>query len=118
MQAELLRLSEHCEYRINTRGITKAMMITTLKYGELVQDCYILNRRQAQKQLDLNRDTQRKFELEDDPELSEDNRQLLKIIDKGGVVVVEAENMCLTAYNFDSRHWGNFHLNYANRKMG
>lgn len=98
-----MNISTHCEMRLNKRGIPKGMVSIALKYGKIQQDRYVLSQRDALKQLERNRQN-----LNEDlspHELLQENRWLLKIIDKGGVVVVEDNNCCLTAYNFTSRKW-------------
>lgn len=93
----------HFNYRMNQRGITKGMVMMVLYYGRVQQDRYILNTRDVQSLLNAH---QRKPERQ--PLTKDEIRLLKKILDKGGLVVVEMENRCITAYNFNSKDWWHF----------
>jgi hypothetical protein len=71
------------------RGITRSMIDLVLEFGEVEQDKAILDKKHA---LQLIR------------ELEEKLRTAKKILDKGGCVVVEADNAILTTYNYQSKH--------------
>ena len=78
-------LTYHAEVRINQRGITKDMIELALDYGRFVKDKVIFGKREAKKLLN-------KFKKS-----SEMKKKLLKIMDKGGVVLV-VNNGIITAY--------------------
>lgn len=82
-----MQRTRHLDKRMNQRGITSAMVDLTVEYGSLKQDKYVLSRSEA---LELR--SQKESEL----------RTLMKVIDKGGLVVVEVDNAQLTAYNYGS----------------
>ncbi len=84
-----MRLTQHAHQRMTQRGITRSMIDLTLEYGEVAQDKAILDKKHA---MQLVR------------ELEEKLRVAKKILDKGGCVVVEADNSVLTTYNYQSKH--------------
>lgn len=84
-----MRFTQHAHQRMTQRGITRSMIELVLEYGEIEQDKAILNKRHAQQ---LIRDLEEKL------------RTAKKIVDKGGCVVVEADNAILTAYNCQPKH--------------
>jgi hypothetical protein len=84
-----MRLTQHAQQRMTQRGITRSMIDLVLEFGELEQDKAILNKRQAQKLV---------------RELEEKIKTAKKICDKGGCVVVEADNSILTTYNIQFNH--------------
>ena len=84
--------TRHLHQRMNQRGINKDMVELALEYGERRNDKHVLNRRSLQKLLH---------------ELRNLERQVIRALDKGGVVVVEANGRLLTTYtaeSFDRRH--------------
>ena len=80
--------TNHIEKRMNQRGITKQMLDLVFTHGTPVQDKYVLGRKELKSRLE---------------ELRNEERVLMKMMDKGGVVAVEADNAQITAYNFSSR---------------
>jgi hypothetical protein len=74
----------HFQQRMNQRGIDQAMVDLVLGYGEANGDKIVLNRRRAGR-------------------LASAARSLMKILDKGGVVVVAAGDTQLTTYNYQGR---------------
>jgi len=71
------------------RGITRSMIDLVLEFGEVEQDKAILDKKHAQQLI---------------RELEEKLRTAKKILDKGGCVVVEADDAILTTYNYQSKH--------------
>lgn len=84
-----MRLTQHAHQRMTQRGITRSMIDLVLEYGEVKQDKAYLDKKHAQQ---LVRDLEEKL------------RTAKKIMDKGGCVVVEAEDAILTTYNYQSKH--------------
>lgn len=84
-----MRLTQHAHQRMTQRGITRSMIDLVLEHGEVEQDKAVLNKKHAQQLIH---------------ELQEKLRTAKKILDKGGCVVVEAENTILATYNFQSKH--------------
>ncbi|MER9465396.1 DUF4258 domain-containing protein [Mesorhizobium sp. M0482] len=79
-----MRHSEHVRSRMNQRGIGQAMVDLALAHGRCDQNKYILDRREVDRRLD---------------ELDRERGLLLKVRDKGGVVVVASGDTLITAYN-------------------
>ena len=78
----------HVGTRMNERGISLAMVNLVLEYGEIQQDKAILGRKAAERLL---------------AKMQHEMKQLKKIVDKGGVVVVSANDTIITTYNYKQR---------------
>jgi len=79
----------HINQRVRQRGITKRMIELTLEFGEVQADKIRLGSRRIKKML-KNRKVP--HDLKHD---------LLKILDKGGLVVVASGSALITAYNWN-----------------
>lgn len=79
-----MRHTKHIASRMNQRGISKAMIDLALAHGRCELDKYVLDRREVDRRLE---------------ELTRERSLLLKVRDKGGVVVVANDNTLITAYN-------------------
>lgn len=90
--------TRHMEKRMSQRGITGSMLDVVLRFGVSQGDRIHFGRKAADAAL---------------KELDELRKQLLKVRDKGGLVVVEEGGMFLTTYRLDS-----FSMKKANRKSG
>jgi len=82
--------TSHGMSRMNQRGITKEMIELVLEYGDYIQDKVILNSRKLKKLI---------------KKVSCDMKaKLLKLLDKGGVVVVLSDdNALITVYNHNRK---------------
>ena len=78
--------THHINQRVRQRGITKKMIELTLEFGEVQADKIRLGTRRIKKMLRTHK------------ELKKD---LLKILDKGGLVVVVSGGALITAYNWN-----------------
>lgn len=78
--------THHINKRVRQRGITKRMIELTLEFGEVQADKIRLGTRRIKKLLKTHK------ELKSD---------LLKILDKGGLVVVASGSSLITAYNWN-----------------
>ena len=79
----------HINQRVRQRGITKRMIELTLEFGEVQADKIRLGSRRIKKLLKQHK-------------ISQDiKRDLLKILDKGGLVVVASGSALITAYNWN-----------------
>jgi len=76
----------HINKRLRQRGITNRMIELTLEFGEVQADKIRLGTRRIKKLLRTHK------------ELKKD---LLKILDKGGLVVVSSGATLITAYNWN-----------------
>ena len=82
----MLAFTKHAMARMNQRGISKEMIDLTLEYGKCIKDKVVLKSRDIKKLLHkVSKETKTK---------------LLKIMDKGGLVVVLGDdNAVITVYN-------------------
>lgn len=76
--------TRHFEARMSQRGITRDIVELVLEYGEVEQDKRVLGRRELVQLID---------------HLDDLKRTALRAMDKGGIVVVEAEGRLVTAYS-------------------
>ncbi|MFT3755279.1 MAG: DUF4258 domain-containing protein [Pseudoxanthomonas sp.] len=76
--------TRHFQERMNQRGINQQMVDLVMNYGQTEGDRTFISRKGAEK-------------------LMEDFRTLMKILDKGGLVVVTSGDAQLTAYNYQGR---------------
>lgn len=82
----MIRFTTHGMTRMNQRGITKEMIELTLEYGEYYKDKIILKSRAIKRLL-----TKVSKEIK---------AQLIKLLDKGGLVVVLSDECAvITVYN-------------------
>ena len=79
--------TKHMQARMSQRGIPGDLVDLVRQFGRDDQDRLILNRKDLRGLLNLVRGLE---------------RVVLKALDKGGVVVVEADGALITAYNADS----------------
>lgn len=79
-----MRRSKHIGTRMGQRGISQAMIDLALNFGRCELDKYILDRREVDRRLE---------------EIGRERSLLLKVRDKGGVIVVANDNTLITAYN-------------------
>lgn len=86
--------TRHIGQRMSQRGIKRALVDLTLQFGEDAQDKCVLGRRGLQQLIDELRDLQ---------------RTAMQALDKGGVIVVQADGSLITAYDVDSYDRGRTH---------
>lgn len=79
--------TRHIHKRMSQRGITDRMLEVVSDFGMIQGDKRILDRKNIDALMN-SMDCLRK--------------DLLKLRDKGGLVIVEADDMYITAYNIDS----------------
>jgi len=85
-----MQTTKHCQKRMTQRGITNEMIQLVVDHGAIDQDKYVLSKSGAQKLLE---------------EFRQKERALKKVIDKGGVAVVEEGNTAITTYRVENvRH--------------
>ena len=83
-----MKLTKHAKIRMGQRGIPYSMVEFVREYGRVEGDAIVLDRKGAKGLLDAL-DTMRK--------------QAIKVLDKGGVGVVEQGHSVITAYNITGR---------------
>ncbi len=83
-----MRFSRHARIRMGQRGIPGRMIELARKHGRIEGDQWVLDIREAKAALD---------------QVMAERAALLKVIDKGGVVVVEEDDTVVTAYNITDK---------------
>lgn len=86
-----MKLSKHASMRMGQRGIPAWMIGMIRRYGRVDGDRLVLDRREATAAL---------------RSLDDERAALLKVIDKGGVAIVEGADTVITAYNLNGRSHG------------
>ena len=79
--------TKHCQARMSQRGLPKKLLDLVLEFGKDKGDQLILNKKATQKVID---------------EIDTIRKELLRIMDKGGVTVVLDNDSLITAYNTNS----------------
>jgi hypothetical protein len=79
--------TKHCQTRMSQRGLPKKLLDLVLEFGKTNGDKLILNKKNTQKVIN---------------EIDKMRKELLKIMDKGGVTVVVDNEILITAYNTNS----------------
>lgn len=79
--------TRHIGRRMSQRGIKQALISLTLQFGEDMQDKCVLGRRGLQQLIDELRDLE---------------RTAMQAMDKGGIIVVQADGALITTYALDS----------------
>lgn len=83
-----MKATKHIQQRMSQRGISQDLVEIVLEHGTPANDRYILDRDHAQEALEAIR---------------RQERLLLKVIDKGGLVVVTEGDHLITTYNYSGR---------------
>jgi hypothetical protein len=81
-------LTLHATQRMSQRGIPRRLVDFALLHGRVEGDRHVLDRRETQRVVD---------------ELREQLRIALRVLDKGGVTVVEGDGQVITTYNVEPR---------------
>ena len=79
--------TKHCQDRMSQRGLPKKLVELVLEFGDGSGDKLILNKKTTQKVIN---------------ELDKIRKELLRIMDKGGITVAVDNNSLVTAYNTNS----------------
>jgi hypothetical protein len=79
--------TQHSLARMSQRGLPKRLIDLVCEFGKEQGDKFILNKKSTQKMIN---------------ELDSMRKELLKIMDKGGITVVVNDNTLITAYNTNS----------------
>lgn len=84
-----MKTTMHLKQRMSQRGINREMIDLVLNYGRIEQDKYILGRKEAQTLLGS---------------FQRMEKELKKVLDKGGVVVVAKDDALITTYTYNCDH--------------
>jgi len=82
-----MHTTNHSLVRMSQRGLTKQLIDLVAKFGNGYGDKLVLNKKSTQKAI---------------AELDKMRKQLIKIMDKGGVTIVMEDDILITAYNTNS----------------
>ena len=83
-----MHISQHADQRLNQRGISRRLVDFTLRHGRVDGDKYVLDDNESLRLIE---------------KLREDLRLAQRVLDKGGVTVVESNDTLVTAYNVCTR---------------
>lgn len=84
-----MHTTHHCKARQSQRGISLKMVDYVLAHGSLENDKIVLGKKEAKQRL---------------ADLERERRLLMKIADKGGIVVVAEGEALITTYNCSHRN--------------
>ena len=82
-----MKETKHFWARMSHRGLTKQIIDIVLDFGKSSGDKIVLNRKDSRNAL---------------KELDRIRKNIMRILDKGGVTVVADNDILITAYNTDS----------------
>ena len=83
-----MQTTTHCQARMSQRGLPIRLINLVLEYGNDNGDKLILNKKTTQKIID---------------EIDIKRKDLIKVMDKGGITIVVDNDLLVTAYN-TNRH--------------
>lgn len=81
-----IKLTKHVRLRMSQRGIPGDLIGVVRRYGRIDGDRWVLDRNLVRNALD---------------ELAAERALLIKVLDKGGIAVAEADNAVITAFNLE-----------------
>lgn len=79
-----MQITQHAIRRMSQRGISRRLVEFTLQYGRIEGDKRVLDRNESRRIIE---------------ELTEQMRLAKRVMDKGGVTVVEQDGALITTYN-------------------
>jgi hypothetical protein len=83
-----MHLSHHAEQRLNQRGIPRRLVDFALRHGRVDGSKYVVDRNESRRIIAV---------------LEEELRLAKRVMDKGGITVVEGGDTLITAYNLRFR---------------
>jgi hypothetical protein len=90
-----MHVSHHAALRMGQRGIPKRLVEFTLRYGRVEGNKHVLDRNESRRLIDA---------------LTEELRLAKRVLDKGGVAVVEGRDTIITTYNIHKCPNGGRHV--------
>jgi len=87
LKGVIVKTTKHSLARMSQRGLTKKLVDIVFEFGKDKGDKLILNRKATQKLID---------------EIDSIRKDLLRVMDKGGVTLVVDNETLITGYNTDS----------------
>jgi hypothetical protein len=83
-QEKTMQISHHAAQRMSQRGISRRLVDFALRHGRIEGDKRVLDRNESRRLID---------------DLEEELRLAKRVMDKGGIVVVDQSDTLVTAYN-------------------
>jgi Domain of unknown function (DUF4258) len=84
-----MHISQHADQRMNQRGISRRLVDFALRHGRIEGNKHVLDRNESRRIIE---------------QLEEELRLAKRVMDKGGVTVVEGGDTLITAYNLATRN--------------
>lgn len=81
-----MRLTLHSRHRMSQRGIPQRLVSFALQHGRIEGDRHVLDRREALRVVES---------------LQDELRLAMRVLDKGGITVVQADGGVITTWNRD-----------------
>ena len=82
-----MHISHHAAQRMNQRGIPRRLVAFALRYGRIEGNKRVLDRNESRRLIEA---------------LKEELRLAKRVMDKGGITVVEGGDTLVTAYNLST----------------
>ena len=82
-----MHISHHAAQRMSQRGIPRRLVEFALRHGRIEGNKHVLDRNESRRLIDA---------------LNEELRLAKRVLDKGGVTVVEGADTVITTYNLQS----------------
>jgi Domain of unknown function (DUF4258) len=79
-----MTITQHADQRMNQRGIPRNLVAFALRHGRIDGDKHVLDRQESRRLIES---------------LQDELRLAKRVLDKGGVTVVEDSGRIVTAYN-------------------
>jgi hypothetical protein len=83
-----MQISHHAAQRMRQRGIPQRLVDFALRHGRIEGDKRVLDRNESRRLID---------------DLKEELRLAMRVMDKGGITVVDRSGTLITAYNLRTR---------------
>ena len=95
-----MHISHHAAQRMSQRGISRRLVDFAMRHGRIEGDKRVLDRNESRRLID---------------DLTEELRLAKRVMDKGGITIVDGGNTVITAYNLRPHASGHVHCaNHAN----
>jgi hypothetical protein len=79
-----MHISQHAGVRMNQRGISRRLVEFALRHGRVIGNKHVVDRNESRRIIEA---------------LEEELRLAKRVLDKGGIAVVEGADTVITAYN-------------------
>jgi len=83
-----MQISHHAEQRLSQRGISRRLVDFALRHGRIEGNKRVLDRNESRRIID---------------QLNEELRLAKRVMDKGGITIVDGGDTLITAYNLGAK---------------